>query len=292
MIYMQPLVPQIFLVACLTLTCNLQAGIFGSWGQEDKAKVTPAPAQLQPAFPPLSQLVPTTPEEFSGEVQTDPELLEYFKSNFLFLGEGDASNYGRKDGFQGKKASNGEIFDLNAVTAAIVGFWSGEGEDHCFTRLPRSDHKGVGYPLLVVYQNPESPETPPRWLFVRITDRGPYANGPWRKRWRKKKNGRRTRIFKDAIKPYVRFTNATKNYWSKKNWAWRWRNCNGSPAWKTRMPYPGRIMDLSEKVFKTLGGEEAIRHGLLKGIQVYLPPLDLLPEDLPKLMRQAIPYAP
>lgn len=271
-----------------------RAGLFGAlFGDESEAAPAPSPpAPTTPAFPPLSELVPVEPGDFPDEARQDAALLSYFEETFFFLGEGDASNYGRKDGFDGKLTANGEVFDRGAVSAAIVGFWQGEGEAHCFTRLPRSDRQGVGYPILVVYPDPEAPEAPPRWMFVRITDRGPYANKPARKRWRKKVDGKYTREFKDAIAPYVRFKGIREDYWHKDNWAWDWRNCDGSDAWETRMPYPGRILDLSEAAFVALGGEESLRHGLLRGVRAYLPPVELFPEDLPELMREVLPEAP
>lgn len=63
-----------------------------------------------------------------------------------------ASFYGHNDGFDGKKAANGEIFDKNAYTAA---------------------HKSLPFGTVLKVTYPKTG----RSVNVRINDRGPYVSG-------------------------------------------------------------------------------------------------------------------
>lgn len=77
-----------------------------------------------------------------------PLLIEGVQHTAVFT----ASYYGYNDGFHGKKAANGEIFDKNAMTAA-------------HKTLPFGTVLKVSYPKTGKYVN------------VRINDRGPYIAG-------------------------------------------------------------------------------------------------------------------
>ena len=63
-----------------------------------------------------------------------------------------ASFYGLNDGFDGKKAANGEIFDKDALTAA---------------------HKSLPFGTILKVTYPKTGKT----VNVRINDRGPYIDG-------------------------------------------------------------------------------------------------------------------
>ena len=66
--------------------------------------------------------------------------------------EGISSFYGLNDGFHGKLTANGEVFDMNAMTAA---------------------HKTLPLGSLVRVTNLENDKS----VIVRINDRGPYVQG-------------------------------------------------------------------------------------------------------------------
>ena len=66
--------------------------------------------------------------------------------------KGVASFYGLNDGFHGKLTANGEVFDMNAMTAA---------------------HKTLPLGSLVRVTNLENDKS----VIVRINDRGPYVQG-------------------------------------------------------------------------------------------------------------------
>ena len=80
--------------------------------------------------------------------QKDPDAKECKATQIL--GTGKASWYG--PGFHGRKTANGEIFNMNAMTAA---------------------HKTLPMGTRLQVENAQTGET----LIVRINDRGPYIKG-------------------------------------------------------------------------------------------------------------------
>lgn len=78
------------------------------------------------------------------------KIPNYDKSKKII--KGIASFYGLNDGFHGKETANGEIFDMNAMTAA---------------------HKTLPLGSLVRVTNLENDKS----VIVRINDRGPYVVG-------------------------------------------------------------------------------------------------------------------
>jgi len=94
-----------------------------------------------------------TPEKQSPPARrTDsnppPLLIKGVQHTAVFT----ASFYGHQDGFHGRKAANGEIFDKNALTAA---------------------HKTLPFGTVLKVTYPKTGKS----ITVRINDRGPYIPG-------------------------------------------------------------------------------------------------------------------
>ena len=83
-------------------------------------------------------------------IKPSKKIPEYDKKKKLI--KGIASFYGLDDGFHGKLTANGEVFDMNAMTAA---------------------HKTLPLGSLVKVTNLENNKI----VTVRINDRGPYVKG-------------------------------------------------------------------------------------------------------------------
>ena len=77
--------------------------------------------------------------------------IPYYDKNKKTI-KGVASFYGLNDGFHGKLTANGEVFDMNAMTAA---------------------HKTLPLGSLVKVTNLENDKS----VTVRVNDRGPYVEG-------------------------------------------------------------------------------------------------------------------
>lgn len=94
----------------------------------------------------------TTKNTSSKVVFTKPskKIPNYDKNKKTI--KGVASFYGLNDGFHGKETANGEIFDMNAMTAA---------------------HKTLPLGSVVRVTNLENGKS----VIVRINDRGPYVQG-------------------------------------------------------------------------------------------------------------------
>lgn len=125
--------------ACLVAACSSGKGV----RQES--------TRLGPRVVPLGQPVPKgggrykvgSPYTVNGEVFTPRETASYSRN-------GIASWYGEL--FHGRRTANGEIYDMEALTAA---------------------HPTLPLPSYVRVTNPKNG----RWLVLRVNDRGPYAHG-------------------------------------------------------------------------------------------------------------------
>jgi rare lipoprotein A len=110
---------------------------------------TPAPRyHYSPKHPPK----PARTKGPSGQRQARPKppplLIKGVQHTAVFT----ASFYGLNDGFDGKKAANGEIFDKDALTAA---------------------HKSLPFGTILKVTFPKTGKS----VNVRINDRGPYVPG-------------------------------------------------------------------------------------------------------------------
>ncbi len=168
---------------------------------------------------------------YPKQVMTDPAWLARLIAEGRFMAEGEASYY-----WVGKKTANTEPFRAEAMTAAILGYFSEPG---CFAYFPKA-YRG-GYPLLVVH---EGSDKVTRYAFVRVNDRGPYT-GP------------------------------------RKTQPCGWSSAKGPRADRTRP------IDLSRgamRVFmESISGQkltdrQLYARGILRGVKLYLPPLDRIPE--------------
>lgn len=116
-----------------------------------------------------------------------------------------------------------------------------------FVYLPKGFPVGQGFPLLVVHEH----EGVRRWMFVRKNDRGPYTG------------------------PRITPVNTTH------------LAAMGEPRVRPK-PDPDRPIDLSRGAMRKFMddlGWNMKETGLLRGVRVYLPPSDLLPEVDPKTSR-------
>jgi rare lipoprotein A len=115
-------------------------------------KAPPAPAAAPRPHPPdavprvvaIPQGAPNLPYEIKGEVY-DPE-----SDDVPLVETGIASWYGRP--FHGRRTATGEVYDMNAMTAA---------------------HKTMPLPSYAVVRNPKNR----REVVVRVNDRGPFKPG-------------------------------------------------------------------------------------------------------------------
>lgn len=126
---------------------------------EMAANVTPAPAEVVPFEAAFAEIIPPVDPTSEGPnlmIPPDAVDLNTFEPPLeetlvvRSLGIGVASYYGRR--FHGRRTANGEIFDMNAMTAA---------------------HKTLPFGTLVRVTNISTG----RSVTVRINDRGPFIRG-------------------------------------------------------------------------------------------------------------------
>ncbi|WP_415147319.1 septal ring lytic transglycosylase RlpA family protein [Piscinibacter sp.] len=102
------------------------------------------PPDAVPRVAAIPQGAPNLPYEIKGELY-DPE-----NTDVPMTERGIASWYGRP--FHGRRTASGEVYDMNAMTAA---------------------HKTMPLPSYAVVRNPKNR----REVVVRVNDRGPFKNG-------------------------------------------------------------------------------------------------------------------
>src|SRR6185312_3470431 len=110
----------------------------------------PSPPQPQPVAAPIAAVTTEQNADGSFKVGTPYQIngkWYYPAENYNYVEEGVASWYGQD--FQGKKTANGELYDMNAVTAA---------------------HRTLPLPSMVRVTNLDNV----RQLNVRVNDRGPF----------------------------------------------------------------------------------------------------------------------
>ncbi|MBN2601592.1 MAG: septal ring lytic transglycosylase RlpA family protein, partial [Candidatus Marinimicrobia bacterium] len=107
---------------------------------------TPAPRYHY--SPPSKRETQKSSSQKQDNQKPPPMLIQGVQHTAIFT----ASFYGLNDGFDGKKAANGEIFNKNALTAA---------------------HKSLPFGTVLKVTYPKTGKS----VNVRINDRGPYIPG-------------------------------------------------------------------------------------------------------------------
>jgi len=107
-----------------------------------------APAPRYHYSSPSTKKPQKPPSRKAGKQKPLPMLIQGVQHTAVFT----ASFYGLNDGFDGKKAANGEIFNKDALTAA---------------------HKSLPFGTILKVTYPKTGES----VNVRINDRGPYIKG-------------------------------------------------------------------------------------------------------------------